>query len=113
MLLVVAVAIGVLIHTAIVLVCPGINHAYKWLWWKIKNGGLVTFRLEHSYEDRVAINLGYCSNLHIMTLMDFRDRLYTEHDIIIYYANGDKYNNDKVLVFKSPAQRTMFLMRYI
>ena len=87
------------------------KHQYIYAWWAIKNLGSVTFLLHNRDQADIVTKLGYGSRFE--PLIDFRDELFVDHGILIFYASFNKgINFDKILVFNSPEARTIFLLRY-
>lgn len=88
-------------------------YVYAYLWWAIKNLGSVTFLLRDRDQAGIVTKLGYCRDTMFEPLIEFRDELFAEHGILIYYASDNEGTNfDKILAFKSPEARTIFLLRY-
>lgn len=104
-------------HLHLVLWTPAghLKHKYAWVyvWWAIKNLGSITFLLRDKDQANMVTKLGYCRDKMFEPLIEFRDKLFVDHGILIYYASTNEDTNfDKILAFKSPEARTMFLMRY-
>ena len=88
------------------------KYACAYVWWAIKNLGSVTFLLRDNDQADIVTKLGYCRDKMFEPLNEFRDKLFVDHGILIYYdIINEGTNFDKILAFKSPEARTMFLMR--